>query len=68
VRVTLRVALYSQSVHLGENPSRLTTSDFFYSNLKIVVTVSDERMGLSFTTAADPRQRSHSQVRFSRDS
>jgi hypothetical protein len=30
--------------------------------------LSDERMGLSFTIAAGPRQRSHSQVRTPRDS
>jgi hypothetical protein len=31
-------------------------------------TISDERMGLSFTIAAGPRQRSHSRVRVPRDS
>jgi hypothetical protein len=30
--------------------------------------LSEERMGLSFTIAADPRQRSHSEVRVQRDS
>jgi hypothetical protein len=30
--------------------------------------LSDERMGLSFTIAADPRQRSHSRVRVPWDS
>jgi hypothetical protein len=30
--------------------------------------LSDERMGLSFTNAADPRQRSHSWVRVPQDS
>jgi hypothetical protein len=34
----------------------------------IVLTLSDKRMGVSFTIAAGPRQRSHSQVRVPRNS
>jgi hypothetical protein len=52
---------------LVTSPLRFTTSSFFF-NWALAVIVSDERMGLSFTIAAGPRQRSHSQVRVPRDS
>jgi hypothetical protein len=47
-------------MHLGLTARFLLLSD----NCGFVVgALSDERMGMSFTTAAGPRQRSHSQVR-----
>jgi hypothetical protein len=46
--------------------------DFYYcqtvASLLMWGTLSDKRMGLSFTTAADPHQSSHSQVRVPWDS
>jgi hypothetical protein len=73
VRVTLRLAVYRQSVRLGAKPLETHDQIFFstkylrlYSLRNIL---SDERMGLSFTTAVGPRQRSnHSQVRVPWDS
>jgi hypothetical protein len=57
--VTLRLAVYRQSVRLADNPLRLTTSK---CNI-----LSDKMMGLLFTIAASPRQRSHSKDRVRRD-
>jgi hypothetical protein len=71
VRVTLRLAVYRQLVRLGGKP--LETHDQQLS-LQLnscfhrpYVILSDERMGLQFTVAAGPHQRSHSQVRLLRD-
>jgi hypothetical protein len=51
---------------------RLTTSNSFSIELlrlwSLCNMLSDERMGLSFTIAAGPRQRSHPRVRVQRDS
>jgi hypothetical protein len=50
---------------LGTSPFRLTTSIFFQLNTcgqSWCNILSNERMGLSFTIAAGPRQRSHSRV------
>jgi hypothetical protein len=61
---------WRQSVRLGDKP--LETHDrrlFFQPNTcGHSPILSWERMGLSFTIAACPRQRSHSRVRVSRDS
>jgi hypothetical protein len=59
--------VYSQSVRLE------THDQYFFSQLNTrghrpYVTSSYERMGLSFTIAAGPRQRSHPQIRVPRDS
>jgi hypothetical protein len=72
VRVTLRLAVYRQSVRLGAKPLE-THSQIFVFQLNTCghnpyVTSSDERMGLSFTIAAGPRQSIHSQVRVPQDS
>jgi hypothetical protein len=70
VTVTLRLAVYRQSVRLGAEPlethgqnyfSHLNTCD--HSPYITTYILPDERMGLSFTIAAGPRQRIHSQVR-----
>jgi hypothetical protein len=56
---------------LATSPVRLTTNTFFNWTLVVIVLCNilpDKRMGLSFTIAAGSRQRSHSQVRVSRDS
>jgi hypothetical protein len=73
VEVILLLALCSQSVRLGDKPLRLTTSNFCSQNKPLLLyslrnNLSNERMGLSFTNAAGPRQRSHSRVRVPRDS
>jgi hypothetical protein len=70
---TLRLELYRQSVRLGDKSLETHDQCFIFStdNLRsesLWNILSDERMGLSFTTAAGPRQRSHSQVRVPRDS
>jgi hypothetical protein len=62
VRVTLRLAVYHQSVRLGDKPLRLTTSIFFstehFRSWSLPYNIlSEERMGLSFTSADGPRQR-----------
>jgi hypothetical protein len=54
---------------LASSPLRPTTSIFStYSYSPIVTSVSDERMGPSFTIAVGPRQRSHSRAWVPRDS
>jgi hypothetical protein len=72
-QVALRLALYRQSVRLGNKPLRPTINIFYFPTehlrlLSLCNILSDERMGLSFTIAIGPRQRSHSQVRVLRDS
>jgi hypothetical protein len=74
VRITLRLAVYRQSVRLGYKPLE-THDQNIYSptahlrSQSLCNTLSDERMGLPFTIATGPRQRSHSLVRVSgRDS
>jgi hypothetical protein len=64
-RVTLRLAVYRPSVRLGDKP--LETHDQYscfpteHLRLQSLCNIlSDERLGLPFTTAAVPRQRSHS--------
>jgi hypothetical protein len=68
--VTLRQAVYRQSVRLGDRPLEIHGQFFFpteHLRLKSSGNIlSDERMGLSFTIAASSRQRSHSQVRIPR--
>jgi hypothetical protein len=72
VRFTLRLVVYRQPICLGDNPLRFTTSIFFSNehlrSQSLCNIVSNERMGLPFTTAADPRHCSHSQVPVTRDS
>jgi hypothetical protein len=72
-RVTLRLAVYSQSVRLGDKPLEIQDQNFYFptEHLRLLCLcniLSDETMGLSFTIAAGPRQRSHSQVRDPRES
>jgi hypothetical protein len=68
-RVTLRLAVYRHSVRLGGKPLETHNQSFFSSKWTLaVIVLSDERMGLSFTIAAGPRQDSHSQVRVPWDS
>jgi hypothetical protein len=67
-RVTLRLAVYRQSVRLGDKSLETHDLQFYFSSECLQLSslcniLSDERMGLSFTIAAGPRQRSHSQVR-----
>jgi hypothetical protein len=71
VRVTLRLAVYRQSVRLGAKPLEAHDQHFFF-NWTLAISLfcnilSDERMGLSFTIAAGPRKRSHSRIRVPRD-
>jgi hypothetical protein len=72
VRVTLRLAIYRQSVHLADKP--LETHDHYlfpaeHLRLKSLCSiVSDDRMCLSFTIAPGPHHRSHSRVRARWDS
>jgi hypothetical protein len=71
-RVTLRVAVYRQSVCHGDK-SLQTHEQYFFFNWTLAVKSlrnirSDETMGLPLTTAAGPRQRSHSQVLVPQDS
>jgi hypothetical protein len=51
VRVTLRLAVYRQSIRLGANPLRITASDFFFQmnpcGQSLWNILSGERMGLS---------------------
>jgi hypothetical protein len=73
VRVTLRLAVYHQSVRLGGKPLETHDQIFYfttdYLRLQSLCNIlSDERTGLSFTIAADPRQSNHSQVQVPRDS
>jgi hypothetical protein len=66
VRVTLRLAVYRQSIRLAHKPLKTHCQNIFsqlnacgYSPYK---TSSNNRMGLSFTIAAGPRQHIHSPV------
>jgi hypothetical protein len=72
VRVTLRLAVYRQSVPLGAKPLENHGQYFFsteHLRLQSLCNIrSDERMRLSFTIAAGPRQCSHSRIRVPRDS
>jgi hypothetical protein len=59
--LTLRLADYRQSVRLGAKP--LETHDHYFFSaepLRSCSILSDERIGVSFTIAAGPNQRSHS--------
>jgi hypothetical protein len=72
VRVTLRLAVYCQSVPLGGKPLE-THDQYFFStehlrSYSLCNILSEKRMGLSFTIAAGPRQRSYSRVRVPQDS
>jgi hypothetical protein len=69
-RVTLRLAVYRQSVHLGAEPLE-THGQTFFSHLNtcdhipyITSSLTRERMSLSFTIAAGPLQRIHSRPYF----
>jgi hypothetical protein len=68
-RVESYVTTDSQSASLVWNkvPTWVLRPDFYYcqivASLLMWGALSDERTGLSFTTAAGPRQRSHSRVR-----
>jgi hypothetical protein len=71
VRVPLRLAVYQQSVHLGVKPLETHDQSIYFSteHLRFLRNIlSDDRMDLSFTIAAGPRQSSHSQLRVLRDS
>jgi hypothetical protein len=71
ISVTLRLAIYRQSVRLSakhlETRGQISfqLNNFFQSLCNIL---SDERMDLSFTISASPRQGIHSQVRGPQDS
>jgi hypothetical protein len=71
LKVTLRLEV-SQPVWLGVKLHFGPRPDLYYyqavAALVICGSLSDERTALSFTTAADPRQRDESWVRFQRDS
>jgi hypothetical protein len=66
VRVALRLAVNRKSFRLGDKPLETHDHPFFPTEhlrlLSLRNILSDERMGLSFTIAAGPRQSSHSQV------
>jgi hypothetical protein len=71
VRITLRLAVYRQSVRLGDKPLETHDQNFYFPTEHLRLwslynILSDERMGLLFTIAAVPRQRSRSQVRVPR--
>jgi hypothetical protein len=73
VRVTLRLAVYRQSVRLGDKPLETHDTVVFSPTEHLRLwslcnILSDECMGLLFTITAGPRQRSHSQVRIQQDS
>jgi hypothetical protein len=73
VRVILRLAVYRQSVRLGDKPLETNDTVISFFNWTLAVhslcnILSDERMGLSFTITAGPHQRSHFQVRVPRNS
>jgi hypothetical protein len=63
---------HSASLSWNKAPIWGLWSGFYYCQTVVVLlilgTLSHERMGLSFTTAVVPRQRSHSQVRVPWDS
>jgi hypothetical protein len=72
VRVTLRLAVYRQSVRFDDKPLE-THDQYILPNEHLLLQslyniLSHERMSLSFITLASPRQRSHSQTRVPRDS
>jgi hypothetical protein len=65
-------SFYRQSVRLGAKPLETHDQDFYFPiehfrlwSLRNIL--SHKRSGLLFTTDAGPRQRSHSQVRLTRD-
>jgi hypothetical protein len=69
VRVTLRLAVYRQSVHLGDKPLETHDQNFYFPTERLrlypyVTSSLPKRMSLSFTVAAGPCQRRHSQVHF----
>jgi hypothetical protein len=66
VRVTLRLAVYRQSVRLGAK--LLETYDQYIFQLNTYGYSLHITSSLTFTIAAGPRQRSHSRVRVSQDS
>jgi hypothetical protein len=73
IRVTLRLADYRQSVHLGNKPLETANQNLYFATEHLRLQslcriLSDERMRLSFTISAGLRQRSHSQVRVPRNS
>jgi hypothetical protein len=73
VRVTLRLAVYRQSVCLVVKLLETYDQSFYFPTERLRLhslcnILSDERMGLSFIIAPGLRQRSHSQVRVHRDS
>jgi hypothetical protein len=73
VRINLRMAVYRKTVRLGDKPLETHDQNFYFPTEHLPLEslcniLSDERMGLSFTIAAGPRQRSHSQIRVPWDS
>jgi hypothetical protein len=70
-RVTIRLAVYCQPIRLGDKPLETHDKYFYFPTEHFRLQsfcniLSDERMGLSFTIAANPRQRRHSQDRVPR--
>jgi hypothetical protein len=71
VRVTLWLAVYRQSLRLGDKSLETHGQIFFSTEMRLLSLcniLSDKRMGLSFTVAAGPRQHSHSPVQVPRNS
>jgi hypothetical protein len=71
VTVTLRLAVYRQSVRLGAQLLEIHGWNFFHNwtpAMSLYNILSDERMGLSFTIAASRSQCIHSRVRVPWDS
>jgi hypothetical protein len=72
VRVRIRVRLFTSNYFLEDKPLETHGQHYFVFNDNLPSQsyfniLPDERMGMSFTIAAGPRQRSHSQVRVSQD-
>jgi hypothetical protein len=73
VRFALRLAAYRHWVRLGDNPLETHDPNLYFPTehlrlYSLCDNQSNERMGLSFTIAAGPRQRRHSQFRVPQDS
>jgi hypothetical protein len=69
VQIDTRAFTFSMNMSLSWNKALISglRPDLYYCQT-VAGLLSDERMGLSFTMATGPRQRSHSPVRVPRDS